>query len=110
MEWTAGRIELTQPHFKSAAEGAEYIAALRGKVVQANELQASLVGKTDEILAHMERTLKELQVLSSQTKEAWTELEALQDRVEEESQHLGKVSSTVESLNYEARRARGDFY
>jgi len=110
MLWHKPEVLLTQPHFKSAAEGAEYIAALRGKVVQATELQARLVEKTNEIQAQMTVTMGELQALSLQTKESWAELEALQERVEEESKHLGDLSSSVEYLNYEARKARGDFY
>lgn len=109
MLWHKPEVLLTQPRSKSAAEGAEYIAALRGKVVQANELQASLTSKTDEIQAQMATSMAELQALSSQTKESWAELEALQERVEEESKHLGDLSASVEYLNYEARRARGDF-
>nr|WP_315400070.1 hypothetical protein [uncultured Duganella sp.] len=69
-----------------------------------------MAAKTDEIQVQMTTTLEELQALSSQTKISWAELEAPQERVEEESKELGTLMEKVSMMNYEARRERGDFY
>ncbi len=64
---------LTQPTFKNAAEGAEYIAALRGIVTKAESDANSIYASAEE-----------MKLLASQTKISYEAIQGLETKLQED--------------------------
>jgi uncharacterized membrane protein YkgB len=75
--WRKPEVLLTQPDFKSAAEGIDYIAALRGIVKQAESDASSIYASAEE-----------MKLIAAQTKVSYEAIEGLKVQFEEEVRNL----------------------
>lgn len=86
--WKKPEVLLTQPTFKNAAEGAEYIAALRG-----------IVNKAETDANSIYASAEEMKLLASQTKVSYEALEDLRAQLRQE------VATLQDEIRKSQRRA-----
>jgi len=94
--WHKPEVLLTQPTFKSAAEGAEYIAALRGIVKKAETDATSIYASAEE-----------LRQLAAQTKISFDATEDLRLKFAEEVERLNLTAEVANSAIHLANRQAG---
>jgi uncharacterized protein YfaS (alpha-2-macroglobulin family) len=80
---------LTQPDFKSAAEGIDYIAALRGIVKQAESDASSIYASAEE-----------MKLIAVQTKISYEAIEGLKVQFEEEVRNLQQQIKNSEQRSF----------
>jgi hypothetical protein len=87
--WHKPEVLLTQPTFKSAAEGAEYIAALRGIVTKAESDANSIYASAEE-----------MKLLASQTKVSYEAIEGLETKLQTNVKMLEEAIKKSEQSSF----------